>query len=655
MNLDKEIEDLLNGIKKYKVLEKIVNKNLWFVHSIDTLDNVNLKNEGRELYFNYSDFLDTKNLMSVPSRIEFNHSIGHLVRPFSARDIWDCHKYMFIAPMIEFMGELLGGNIGDYITVGNHKYSSESYLLVPNKELKSIQTNLPELKSTIVGYDYPEELINNKTKDQKRGIDCSNALKKILRNSNKTPPRQAVNDLFLKLREDGIDVYMRDERLQYANECTYEPRRGSFEPDVEDRPLKNILWDSDSLKNGLNTVKLNGQEEQIVKKIQYPMGKLKDTAGNLHNINLLIHKLYQIVDPDSSNIHNWSVKLSKVKEYIKDPKKIIDYDQLQVKLKQVLIDADQLNLTPNWGTGKEDIEEKGLNGALENVGGLPAYNNQMNIELNKYKNKIYEAEVFNIPKDSEAEEMVEQYTKITNNLEQIMNQAFFYTTDTQIIDVNQWGSFEDCNICSGFKKQNPIYDFLDLLLYYKADLKQLTNTYMRSDGKTNFKSEPMGLSKDTSKFLNKVLDKSYNMIIFCEIMAKLFKVHPDIIDYGNDLPKWLATNPKFSEVYWDVYLKSSGKTLLLQNLNNISGRVNALCNLVHTMEADWSKQADRNKFEFDSNIEKIKSIQEKHNKLLEDIVNKIAVEWKDLVFYNVDKISSRVATRLGHTRARTAQ
>ena len=496
MDIGSEINEIKKKMKKYmtkgekyKLYNAIVNKNLWFVHSIDTLDIENLINDGRELYFNLSDFLDSRNLLLFPQRIEFNNSIGHFVQPFSIENNWDCRKYIFVAPMIEYIGELLVGNIQDYITVGNHKYSKESYLLVPNNELSDIQKKLPNLESTIIGYDYPEEFWNKETGWHKQGSQCFNELKKLLRSSKKkTPPREAVINLFHELRENkDIDVYTVDEDMQYANSTTYEPIIRASDRDYIDDEQTDLKW-----------------------------GKLRDKSGNLHNINIMLNSLYPIEIPDSSSFHDLVLLINQIKKYVTDPKKLI-------------------------------------------------------------KAKILSSD------------------------------------DHEIIDPNEWLDAEGPEkLCSGLSPSNPnpIYKILYKLINYRLDVSS------RSDY----------LSKLSLRLLNKVEDKIYNLIIFCEIMKMLFTLHPDIIDYGDNLIKYMENNEELSDIYWNVYLNSPAKSKLAPNFKKMSQISYELC--IHSVVDfdDWDEEEDL--IILNEKVKLLESLQKINDELITKIVDNIAISIK---------------------------
>jgi hypothetical protein len=191
------------------IKEAIENKNLWFVHSIDSLYQFNgtgqsvpiesLSKYGTESYFDFTEMFIRGNT-SVPSKIELHHFINGLVLPFSDNDIWDCYKYVFVAPMKEFIGELYMGKSFDYATLQPHKYSRESFLLVPNDEVDKIKRDFPGLLSNVKGYNYPQ-LLSDESGNPNRGKECFNALRTLEDNGDYETPRMAVEKLFDELEE----------------------------------------------------------------------------------------------------------------------------------------------------------------------------------------------------------------------------------------------------------------------------------------------------------------------------------------------------------------------------------------------------------------------------------------------------------------------
>jgi len=233
----KDSEDLSNNTKyikfkskSEKLLKAIENKNLWFVHSTEIYNPqtmANLANHSRYSFIKLKDVLNRKNILEIPTRPALNQSINSLVWPFSLKNIWDCRKYIFVAPMSEFIGELYMGTQQDYLTLQPHVYTKESFLLVPYDEVKQVEQNFPKLKSQIVGYHYPPEL-----KD-KTGEECYNALKTITnKKDNIETPRYAVELLFDELEKRlGIDIWRVDREYQWPhNQRDWPDARSDFRP-----------------------------------------------------------------------------------------------------------------------------------------------------------------------------------------------------------------------------------------------------------------------------------------------------------------------------------------------------------------------------------------------------------------------------------------
>jgi hypothetical protein len=191
----------------------INNKNLWFVRSTEIYNPGTQKQlafDSRERYVNMTSVLDRKEIFEIPERALFNQSINLLVLPFTGINTWDCRRYIFVAPMSEFVGELVGGTHQDYLTVGSHRYTEESYLLVPNDEVEKIKIDFPNLKSTIVGYNYPKTLLGEE------GVKCLNKLKDGIDTGLETP-RMAVENLFDKIsKEKGINIWRFPKEEQYT-------------------------------------------------------------------------------------------------------------------------------------------------------------------------------------------------------------------------------------------------------------------------------------------------------------------------------------------------------------------------------------------------------------------------------------------------------
>lgn len=191
----------------------IINKNLWFVRSteIESTDTVirNLAEESKEEYFSIDDVINLEKITFFPKKPFFNQSINLLVLPFAPEYVWDCRKYIFVAPVSEFIGELIMGTHQDYLTMGSHIYTEESYLLVPNDDVERIRMKYPRLRSTIVGYDYPVALSG------KEGFDCIQRLKPEI---DHTTPRQAVEELFDRIeREKGIEIWRAKNQTEKPN------------------------------------------------------------------------------------------------------------------------------------------------------------------------------------------------------------------------------------------------------------------------------------------------------------------------------------------------------------------------------------------------------------------------------------------------------
>ena len=199
----------------------INNKNLWLVRSTEIYNPMTmgqLAKFSREQYVKMPDILDRKAIFEIPQRALFNQCINLLVLPFTGTDIWDCRKYVFVAPMSEFVGELVGGTHQDFLTVGSHVYTTESYLLVPNDEVEKVHADFPNLKSTIVGYNYPKRLSGKET------LSCTMELSRGESNIKEETPRLAVENLFDRIsREKGIDIWRFPE--QYQNSKLRAPKQ----------------------------------------------------------------------------------------------------------------------------------------------------------------------------------------------------------------------------------------------------------------------------------------------------------------------------------------------------------------------------------------------------------------------------------------------
>jgi len=199
----------------------INNKNLWLVRSTEIYNPMTMRELAyfsTEQYVNMHDILDKKAIFEIPQRALFNQSINLLVLPFTSSYIWDCRKYIFVAPMSEFVGELVGGTHQDFLTVGSHQYTAESYLLVPNDEVEKVHADFPNLKSTIVGYNYPKRLTGKET------LSCTNELLHGEYNIKEETPRLAVENLFDRIsRTKGIDIWRYPQ--QYYNSKLRAPKQ----------------------------------------------------------------------------------------------------------------------------------------------------------------------------------------------------------------------------------------------------------------------------------------------------------------------------------------------------------------------------------------------------------------------------------------------
>ena len=217
MNLNKAIDD----------------KHLWLVHAVEKLS-PSLAIDGVESYDNYDELIDRTKFTKVPRPL-FNHAINTLVLPFSEYNIWDCHKYIFVAPMSEYKNEIYLGNSLDITTIANHKYTNESYLLVPNDEVNdTIRDYKPNLQSKIIGYDFPDVLKNKIIPNfPLTGQQCREGLAKLdssgyREQKNGKPyvaPRKAVQDLLYKISEESkgaINIWQIQNSIDY-NQPGYVP------------------------------------------------------------------------------------------------------------------------------------------------------------------------------------------------------------------------------------------------------------------------------------------------------------------------------------------------------------------------------------------------------------------------------------------------
>lgn len=252
----------MNSAERYlkknskELYDAIMNKNLWFVRSTEIYNeglSDNLKN-GYECYFDMDRINDRNDIFSIPSKPLFNQSVNLMVLPFTSQNVWDCKKYVFVSPMKEYIGELIGGVHQDYLTMGKHKFSRESYLLVPKNEFDKVTRDFKtngNLQSTIIGYNYNPKLLGE------LGVDCLDQLKseELIRPSipapsesplinieNSKTPREAVNNLFLYLRNvKGINVYMPSPDYEYKNKTLVPKiRPSSDENDEYSLRLNNV-------------------------------------------------------------------------------------------------------------------------------------------------------------------------------------------------------------------------------------------------------------------------------------------------------------------------------------------------------------------------------------------------------------------------------
>lgn len=196
--------------KSPELYTAIKNRNLWFVRSVSISmdDKSSFAKYGKEEYVDMKNVLDYNNILSIPERPLFNQSINALVIPFTGENVWDCRPYIFVAPMYEYIGELVGGTQQDYLTIGTHTYSKESYLLVPNKDVDMLTKLLkPKLKSTIVGYNFPKHILGHE------GNGCLSNLKNL--SAGDETPRMAVEKLFDAIEsEKGYDIWRLKKDLQ---------------------------------------------------------------------------------------------------------------------------------------------------------------------------------------------------------------------------------------------------------------------------------------------------------------------------------------------------------------------------------------------------------------------------------------------------------
>jgi hypothetical protein len=201
-------------------------KHLWLVHAVENL-HPSLAT-GVESYYNYDELIDRTKVTTF-YRPLFNHAINTLVLPFSERNIWDCHKYIFVAPMSEYKNEIYLGNSLDITTIAYHKYTNESYLLVPNDEVDETKRKYkPGLQSQIIGYDFPDVLRNRFMQDLPLyGKQCWDALGQLDSSGYGTDthgkpyvaPRKAVKDLLYKISEENegaINIWQIQNSIDYT-------------------------------------------------------------------------------------------------------------------------------------------------------------------------------------------------------------------------------------------------------------------------------------------------------------------------------------------------------------------------------------------------------------------------------------------------------
>jgi hypothetical protein len=216
----------------------IKNKNLWFVRSTEIYNPAtkgHLVTFSREQYINMPDVLNKKEIFEIPERALFNQSINVLVTPFGIGNVWDCRRYIFVAPMLEFVGELVGGVPQDFLTIGSHIYTSESYLLVPNTDVEKVKRDFPNLKSTIVGYNYPTRIFDLE------GVRCLDELS-IQGGPGETTPREAVEQLFDRIsKEKDVDIW------RFPNQ--YVPGRG-LRPEIHPSNSSNGVFAKRTKRNG---------------------------------------------------------------------------------------------------------------------------------------------------------------------------------------------------------------------------------------------------------------------------------------------------------------------------------------------------------------------------------------------------------------------
>jgi hypothetical protein len=198
--------------KSPTLYEAIKNKNLWLVRSFTGFNkdekNTSMYKNGSDNDGDLDNFLNINKSLNITNKPVLNHSINTLVIPFSQSNNWECGKYILVSPMSEYIGELIGGTQKDYITIGNHKFTSETYFLVPNDELNYIKTNFTKLQAQIIGYDYPNEL-SNKTQQE-----CMSKVKQIYSAKKFITPRIAVENLLTKISQDlGYDIWRINQEL----------------------------------------------------------------------------------------------------------------------------------------------------------------------------------------------------------------------------------------------------------------------------------------------------------------------------------------------------------------------------------------------------------------------------------------------------------
>ena len=264
--------------------DAIDNKNLWFVRSTQIYNPLTkdyLANYSREQYYNYADLFDYKKIFDIPEKAGFNQSINFLVIPFTIANNWECRKYIFVAPVSEFQGELWTGNLRDFLTIGPHTYTEESYLLVPQNELEQVKKDFPKLRSQIKGYNYPPQL---------EGLETEKCFERVSRGlGDYTTPRQAVNNLLDEIqREKGYEIWRLDPNVEAAS-VTSPPNDavGKFKllkPDRSDADVDGLL----KLLNKESTqvsAPDGSHLEQLTKKLHIAINKIKTNPVNNSDVS----------------------------------------------------------------------------------------------------------------------------------------------------------------------------------------------------------------------------------------------------------------------------------------------------------------------------------------------------------------------------------